>query len=289
MQRTGIMLVGAAVIFLAGWMLGRGSRSMPPPISSEENRSITAEEKQTAETMEAAVEVRPRASVAAPAPPRDLWAEFEALHGVKKLALLVKFQDRLRGNRIPRMVEFDVGFGSKRRVLTDAFCEAFELTREERAELESAMAEAGEAAGRIELSYAKATLSEDGTQIAITIPPFPGDGGVIYDRLAERFSAVMSGPRKEAFDIGYGSSFDNLYNGLGTRGRDLVVNLVSDRVSAVNTPIFKVEEKWTTGGNHGSSTSNLTWDRVREQMGPLATLLPLEPPEAETQTVEPNP
>ncbi len=174
------LVLASALLFGVGFVCGRSSGPTKPI------QSATAQDAGRPGGMSGGVagvqSTEPRKI--ALEPPRDPDSPLASLQAVLEL-----------NRRATRpLFSFSISRGNQ---LNDDFCVAFAVTETEKAALKAAFAATKAGISRIEADLARIEPRSDGG-FTISIPPYPREGGELYDRFVATVQATL-GPERSAY------------------------------------------------------------------------------------------
>ncbi len=296
MKNPAVVLLGTALIFALGWMLGR--RSAPvvvkPPLEAAAVAGPVDVVPATAEPVQSELPTQIATAAETAVEPEllsadDLWSRVLSLQGLEELRFATLVKAGRRDVDIPRMLVSGSFSGRGDEQLSDEFCEVFELSAEERRHLDEALVAAKQSIATLEVPNAASSLSADGTELLITVEPFPVEGGRVYDRLRQVFGRVLGSERNAVFEEAYAGTFDDLFNGMGTRRRELTVKLVPKATGGGGQKFYGLTDASVSGLGRSYGQSVLRWDDLRARLGRLAAMLPASEPDVEVPAPTPDP
>jgi hypothetical protein len=138
--------------------------------------------------------------------------------------------------------------------LSPAFVQLFELTPIEEAALNQALDDASRQQYALELAHSTSHSEDNGQKIVLDIPPFPQDGGKIYDQLHQTFETILGADRQALFDDFADQQVENSLDNFGAEERTITI---LRKTSANGSVTYFAQESQTRAD--GSGTGNSTF------------------------------
>ena len=104
-------------------------------------------------------------------------------------------------------------FGQNR--VNPHFAQFFELTPDETNRLSAAVAQAAQRMEDLADLHAVGNLDAAAGKLTVNVTAFPAEGGIVYNELLGQFQTVLGPERFAYFNIFFGDTFDQSFDGFG--------------------------------------------------------------------------
>jgi len=173
-----------------------------------------------------------------------------------------------------KLIKFTTPLLDREGKLTKAFSELFELTPEEMSRVQQSFDRARyELAAQAE-QRAQVRVLSDG-KVVIAVPPFPSEGGKVYDELNQSLGGVLGDERNSYFAALLDDQMELTFGFFGAGDHTYTVgNAVDGRdgYSLEDKVVQRTQEGGTTGFTN--NTRFESYDALASYVGPVVTMLP---------------
>lgn len=261
----------AAALGLGAWW-GTQHRAAPATASPSAaefaslRASVTSLESQNRRLRQELGDRATAVSTAAPAGNTAATTGSPALHELHELVDLKQ----------KKLLKPKIAFLNRAGKLDDTFVTLFALNSAEKDQMQQAVDAARAHLAELERKNATITRQPDGS-IVIAVPPFPSDGGKVYDQMTREFAAVL-GPERNAAYMEIGS--DRVEQSLAMFGAAQHTYIFGYDASDGRHQPYTLSDTWVQKSPHGGVTSDgentafESFAQMAANLGPIVEALP---------------
>lgn len=194
-----------------------------------------------------------------------------ALTPLQELAVLADMQQR-------KLLKPVLTILDRKGKLDSSFADLFALNADEQDRLQRAVDTVRQKLADLERANATVTRDDRGN-IVVAIPPFPTDGGKVYDEMMRAFAEVLGPERNDAYRTLAAEQLENSLGRFGAAERTYTFGYdLSERPGQPYTFQDRVMQYTANGGRSGftNNTRFQSFDELAARVGPVVSILPAD-------------